>query len=240
MGSDDEARADAMTDERIGDTIAEPLVATSAAWPAPPAAAGYICVGATRTTFPGDREAARADFARTHALHLAQLFEPAFLKALLRLSASTQFKPGSDAPGFREVEASPQPAGRVMNLALNRPELLRWLEDVTGCGHLNAFEGRLVQTLNRPGDLLLWHDDQRTTEGRRLALVVDLSTESYEGGEFQIRHKGGENLFEHHYERAGSALIFEVNSTLEHRVLPLSAGGPRRVFAGWAFAGEVQ
>ena len=29
-------------------------------------------------------------------------------------------------------------------------------------------------------------------------------------------------------------LIFRVSSKLEHRVLPLTAGGPRRVFTGWA------
>jgi hypothetical protein len=35
------------------------------------------------------------------------------------------------------------------------------------------------------------------------------------------------------HDQPGTALVFEVRPQLEHRVLPLTAGGPRRVFTGW-------
>lgn len=37
--------------------------------------------------------------------------------------------------------------------------------------------------------------------------------------------------------RQGDALIFKVDHALEHRVTPLTAGGPRIVWAGW-FIGQ--
>ena len=127
----------------------------------------------------------------------------------------------------------------MLNLALNRPALLRWLETATGCGPLTDIAGGVAQTLARPGDELVWHDDFSAGEGRRLAIVIDLSTEAYAGGAFQLRYRDGAAIFEHRYQRPGSALIFGVGPALEHRVLPLRSGGPRRVFAGWARAGGV-
>ena len=205
-----------------------------------PEAARYVSVGMTTTTFPADASAAKEQFARFQALHIEQAIEPSYLAALLKTLETSTFVADAPAPGFREVESSPQRAGRLLNLTLNRPELLRWLEDVTGCGPLKTIEGRVVQTLLRPGDELLWHDDLLATAGRRVAIVINLSTRKYGGGDFQLRWKGGEIVVEHHHSRLGSALLFRVESRLEHRVLPLTFGGPRRVFAGWAFRGDPE
>jgi hypothetical protein len=34
----------------------------------------------------------------------------------------------------------------------------------------------------------------------------------------------------------GAALIFEVSARYEHRILAVTAGGPRRVYTGWFYA----
>jgi hypothetical protein len=201
----------------------------------------FVEIGPQKTSFPGDAEEAKAHFQQFHAIGIRSLLEPSFLNAVVRVCDSVAFGPGrTDAPGFREVELSPQRAGRLLNLAVNRPAFLRWLEEITGCEPLREFGGRLTQTLNRPGDELLWHDDFLEREGRRLALVLNLSTQPFDGGEFALRRKGQATIFEHKYTTLGSALIFEVNQSLEHRVQPLTSGGPRRVFAGWAFRAGVQ
>ena len=211
------------------------------AWPPPPPAEDYFRVGTASTCIAGDLAEARATFARWKALHVTSFFEPELLALVLRLCAGAEFGPDQPSPGFREVELSPQRAGQLVNLALRRPELPRWLAQVTGCGALRSVEGRIAQTLDRPGDQLLWHDDfQPGTDGRRLAIVIHLSTEAYTGGEFQIRYKTGERLLQHRHASVGSAMIFRVANTLEHRVLPLRSGGPRRVFAGWACEGGPQ
>ncbi len=207
-------------------------------FPAAPVAGEWVRVGPSRTEFTGDVAEAKAQFARYRAMHLGQVFEPGFLQTLLRFSAETVFGPEESNAGFREKELPPKRVGRVISLALNRPELLRWLEEVTGCERLESFAGKLAQTLRRKGDELVWHDDYSKGELRRLAVVIDMSTEQYEGGEFQLRMREDKTpLLEHHYERVGSALIFEVGREVEHRVLPLVSGGPRRIFAGWAISG---
>ena len=203
--------------------------------PAGPPAADFVRISANATAFPGDLAAAQAQFRRFQAIHLSHVFDPALLATTLRLSDSSTFTPSS-AAGFREVE-EPQRAGKMLNLLLSRPSFLRWLEQATAHEPLERIEGRLAQTVARPGDRLIWHDDDPGS-ARRLAIVINLSTKPFEGGDFEIRHKNGETLFAHRYTELNSALIFAVNHALEHRVLPLSSGGPRRVFAGWAFSPE--
>ena len=67
-----------------------------------------------------------------------------------------------------------------------------------------------------------------------MALVINLGEQPFAGGEFEMRRKSGELLLQHQHTAPGSLLIFRVSGKLEHRVVPLTAGGPRRVFTGWA------
>ncbi len=43
-------------------------------------------------------------------------------------------------------------------------------------------------------------------------------------------------LIQHIHCDLGTALFFRLAAELEHRVLPVTAGGQRRVFAGWFLA----
>ena len=82
-------------------------------------------------------------------------------------------------------------------------------------------------------DALDWHDDLHDTS-RRLAIIVNLSDRPFAGGQFQLRRKGeSELLLRHNHPQAGSVLIVAVRPELEHRVTPVSDGGPRRIYAGW-------
>lgn len=136
--------------------------------------------------------------------------------------------------GDREVE-SPQRAGGAITLALKRAGLMRWIEEATGCGPLVRVDGRVVQARANNHDQLVWHDDLNEPE-RRLAVTVNLSEAPYEGGRFELRHAGTkEMLTEHLHDAPGALLIFEVARELEHRVLPVTSGGPRRVYTGWFF-----
>jgi hypothetical protein len=52
-----------------------------------------------------------------------------------------------------------------------------------------------------------------------------------------MRRKGESGIcWRHHHASPGEALVFEVSPALEHRVTPLTAGGPRTIFAGWFLA----
>ena len=144
------------------------------------------------------------------------------------------FHPDPLHPGAPEVE-SPQRAGLLIDTVLRRANFLEWLQAVTGHPALNSFEGRLTQT--RPGSgQREWHDDLVENPLRRVALVINLSPAPYSGAPFQLIKKAGTRLIQHHYTQFNEALLFQVNPSLAHRVPPVTAGGPRRVYAGWALA----
>ncbi len=201
-------------------------------------ASSPIAVGALRTEVRDDGGARAAQFAQCRAMLCRNAIAPDFLGRLLALCNGGHFV--SDAVeglGHREVE-KPGRAGGALTLALKRAELVRWLEGVTACGPLADVDGRIVQTWPRPDDQLVWHDDL-TERRRRLAITINLTEQPYEGGLFELRDaRRGTLLFQHRHDALGTALIFEVARGLEHRVLPLTAGGPRRVYTGWFFSGE--
>jgi hypothetical protein len=161
------------------------------------------------------------------------IFEPALLASLLRVCGQGRFRLDDVVGlGTREVEW-PQRAGNAIALALSRPTFLGWVERVTGSGKLERVEGRVVQTRPESGDGLDWHDDLNDPR-RRLAITICLSDGPVEGGWFELRDAGtGRMLARHRHQAPGSALIFEVGSHLQHRLLPVTGQRCRRVFTGW-------
>jgi hypothetical protein len=153
----------------------------------------------------------------------------------MRLCREGGFEPDEVAGlGHREIE-NPQRAGRTISLALKRAELIDWIERATGCGPLETVEGRVVRARANNHDQLLWHDDLDNAR-RRLAITINLSEHSYEGGVFELREKRSHTLLaSHRHIEAGTALIFDVAYDIEHRVLPVTSGGPRCVYTGWFF-----
>jgi hypothetical protein len=192
-----------------------------------------IRVGAQRIEILAPPSDYAAAFRAQPALILPGLLDPALLGMLLARCRSGRFVEESVAGlGMREVEA-PQRVGRALNVLLHRAALLRWIEAATGCGALNGVSGRVVQIRAKGGDALDWHDDLNEPT-RRLAVTIDLSDVPYRGGLFELRHAtSGAPLLAHRHAAPGDALIFAVRRGLEHRVRPLTDGGPRRVYAGW-------
>jgi hypothetical protein len=77
-----------------------------------------------------------------------------------------------------------------------------------------------------------WHDD--TSDGRLLAMSINLSPRGYQGGVFQMREsKSHWTLMEIANTGLGDALLFRVSSDLQHRVTEVQTGEPRTAFAGW-------
>jgi hypothetical protein len=192
-------------------------------------------VGAFQTILLAPPEAFAGEFAQHRAIACAGAIEPGLLGSLMRLCREGGF--ASDEVkglGHREVE-SPQRAGHVITLALRRTALISWLEGVTGCAPLGNVEGRVVRALANNHDQLAWHDDLDDPR-RRLAITINLSEQLYEGGLFELRDKRTHDVLSTHLHlEPGTALIFDVAPDIEHRVLPVTAGGPRCVYTGWFF-----
>lgn len=195
--------------------------------------APFFTIGTTTTAiFERDVEAAD-DFRRHRSIVCHQALDAALLARLDAICDRASFVPEPvEGLGHRHLEQPPV-AGGALGLFLKRAELLRWLERVTGRGPIRTVEGGVVETQCKPGDELAWHDDLNK-ESRLLALTIALGDTPFEGGGFELRPKGREELLRAYTPNTpGTALIFDVAADIEHRVLPVTAGGPRRVFTGW-------
>lgn len=174
-----------------------------------------------------------ACFAEQRAIVCRDIFEPALFDRLFAAARGTRFRDDHVVGlGTREVE-EPQRVGGMLNVLLSRPSLFRWLEAVTGRVGLAGAEGRLVQTRAGAGDALEWHNDLEQAR-RALGITISFTDAVYDGGLFELRRvddPASARSFDH--ARAGTALIFDLGSDIEHRVHPLSSGGPRRIFTGW-------
>lgn len=190
-------------------------------------------IDAFETILP-DEQAARAQFAATRALVWPGALGGSLLERLIAVCDRAAFVSETvEGLGHREIERPPV-AGTAVVLALRRASLFRWLERVTDCKRIASVEGRVVQTRPRAGDELIWHDDLGGDLPRRLGITIALGRAAFEGGAFEMRRfPGREPLLTWKHDRLGAALIFDVSRHCEHRVLPLVAGGPRRVFTGW-------
>lgn len=199
----------------------------------------YFAIGSNATELLQPPEAAQADFARTRAIEVRDALTPDMLALVMRVLATVEFEAQTIAAfGKRERETAGQ-IGTALSLVLRRPNLLAWLSQATGCGPLGGAVGRVMQQRAGHDHQLGWHDDIGQTL-RRLAVTINLCEAPYEGGLFEMRRKKDrELLFSHRHTEVGTMLIFEVSPGLEHRVHPVSAGGPRRVFTGWFLAPEA-
>lgn len=192
-----------------------------------------FAIGATRTELLADPAPWAAIFAEQRAIVCHDIFEPALSAKLLAAASTTQFRDDHvTGLGTRAVE-EPQRVGGTINILLQRPNLFGWLEAVTGRTGLAGAEGRLVQTRAGGDDALDWHNDLQQKR-RALAITISLTDTAYDGGLFELRRvddPATARCFDH--ARAGTALVFDLGTDVEHRVHPLSSGGPRRVFTGW-------
>lgn len=211
-------------------------------WPGTAARNGAVarrplCVDAERTRVLAAASDYAPLFAERRAIECGDLLDANFCERLIsHCDRATYALDRVEALGSREIE-SPQRVGPALNLALGRPEMLRWVEEATGKRGLLKVDGRVVRTRANGEDGLGWHDDGHETGGdvvRRLAITLCLSNEPHEGGEFELRQSGSPDiLIVYNHRHAGTALIFDIDSNLQHRVRPVRSGSARRIFAGW-------
>ena len=199
-----------------------------------------VLVGAQRTEIDKAPGMFAESYRDHHAFALTDMIEPSFFARLLQLCNAAQFIVDTETDVAQRQRETPGIAGRGLALVLQRKNLMQWLESATGCEPLRSTFGRIMQI--SPGDSprLNWHDDLPEDPSRRLGITINLSENAYEGGLFELREKkSGKILMRHRHEKLGSTLIFDVGDELEHRVWPITGGGPRRVFTGWFLKAPV-
>ena len=120
----------------------------------------------------------------------------------------------------------------LLNLVANDHRLFRIVREITGCGPIGCFRGRVYRMLPNAGHYDSWHND--LGDERLITLSVNLSPEPYSGGILQIRHRPSNRIV---YEVAntglGDAILFRISPDLEHRVTEVTGSVPKTAFAGW-------
>lgn len=126
------------------------------------------------------------------------------------------------------------PPGRCLGLLaflVNDPRVLRFVEAITGRAPLTRFAGRVYSRI--PGTHFdSWHDD--LNQDRKIGMSVNLSTDVYAGGEFEIRDRESTRMLGTLANVGfGDAILFNLSEALEHRVAPLTGTAHKTAYAGW-------
>jgi hypothetical protein len=120
-----------------------------------------------------------------------------------------------------------------INFLMNNPAIFRLIEAITGCSTVQGFTARIYRNMPGANHYLDWHDDT-IDKHRLIGISMNLGLEKFEGGVFQIRRKGSEELLrEVSCGNPGDTHVFKVSPDLQHRVTKTIGDHPRTVAAGW-------
>jgi hypothetical protein len=181
---------------------------------------------------PDLRAAARAQFARDAYLKLPAFVEPSLLAQLLDELDRTEFYHRvHDGIGTEQCAVSGHVSG-TLELLANDAHLRHVVADVTGCGTVGCFEGRVYRLSPGTDHHDSWHSD--VGEDRLVAMSINLSRERADGGLLQIRRADSTALLgEVSNPIAGDAVIFRIDPSLRHRVGGVTGHVSRTAYAGW-------
>jgi hypothetical protein len=137
---------------------------------------------------------------------------------------------------YRELNVSNSALPFALLLLLNNPQLFKIIDQITGCGHVGCFRGRIYRNLPGANHHVAWHTDLNET--RLVALTVNLNEETYKGGVLTIREaKSRRILCELPNSGFGDAILFRIDKRLEHRVSDVEGSVAKTALAGWFESG---
>jgi len=120
----------------------------------------------------------------------------------------------------------------ILHFLTNDPKLFWMIEQITRCGRVGCFEGRVYRMIPGCDHYDSWHDD--VSDGRMVGMSINLSTEVYVGGIFQLREcKSKEILYQMANIGFGDGIIFRLAHHLVHRITNVEGTAPKTAFAGW-------
>jgi len=195
----------------------------------------------TRTGIVTDAEqldTLRATFDRQHCALLPQFLAPDLLRFLQPYLAAAELsllshrtKAGQEI-GTELAMRGTEKAIHVLLLLLNSSRLFRFVQGITGCPTIANFTGRIYRMLPGTEHYDSWHDD--ASRDRLIGLSINLSTEAYEGGVFQLRARPSKQMICEIANRGlGDAHLFRLAPHLEHQVTRIEGHAAKTACAGW-------
>jgi hypothetical protein len=114
----------------------------------------------------------------------------------------------------------------------NDPELFELVDEITSCGTIRSFVGRVFRMLPGREHEDSWHDDDM--HGRLIAMSINLSSGPYAGGTLEIRDSQSKKVLSRVSKtNPGDAVLFRIAPGLQHKVSSLRGDVPRTTYAGW-------
>jgi hypothetical protein len=177
----------------------------------------------------------QAQFAETGCAMLPGFLPDPLLDPLLKLLKTTTFVPKDEVHEgtvFGNVFIAPQTetVGAALHLILNECDLFQMVERTAGCAALVNFTGRIHRTSAGTEQGIDWHND--AIQHRSVGLNINLGTEEFTGGLFQIRGPDLKMRAELKHSKPGDAFLFRIDRGWQHRLTQVESG-QRTVAVGW-------
>ncbi|MGN6398635.1 MAG: 2OG-Fe(II) oxygenase [Mucilaginibacter sp.] len=178
----------------------------------------------------------KQEYADTYSILLPGFLPPSVLNNFLRKLDKVQFQTKfemDESNKFGQVLFVPQNDTLLFffQFIINNPGLFSILQELTGCGSIGNFVGRIHRSQEGEQHGIDWHGDN--SDNRLLAMTLGLGTCDYSGGKLQMRETGSEKIIrEFGHINAGDAVIFKISPGLQHRLTVLDTG-QRTVGVGW-------
>jgi 2OG-Fe(II) oxygenase superfamily len=181
---------------------------------------------------PRERQELRAEFERRNCVRVPDFLAPDLLEEVLERVNQSGFYSRDHGDIGTEECAEAGPGLALLLLAANDPRLFELVREITGCGEIGCFDGRVYRIDPARGHHDSWHSD--VGDNRLVAMSLNLSTEPYEGGVLEIRdQRTGEITARPAGLAPGEVVMFRIAEHLRHRVSPVIGDVPRLAFAGW-------
>lgn len=196
-----------------------------------------IQITRAETRVPCARELAalQRDFERQSFVKLPALITRTLIGAIAGHLERASFG-RTEHHGFgHDLSMAPNIASAALNFLLNDPALFDAIRAISGCARIGSFTGRVYRVADQDADGLGWHDD--AMRDRLVALSINIGAGTYRGGRLELRDRNtGKILAQPHNRGFGSAILFRIGPSLEHRNSPVIGSVAKTAFAGWFMA----
>lgn len=174
-------------------------------------------------------------FKQNHCITLQKFLAPELLLFIQeKINKSGFYEKNYKVDDEKVIDYKPKDKtiNSLLRFLINDKQLFKLVEKLTGCPRVGSFNGVVLAMTKDFGNYVTWHNDMGND--RLIGISINLSTEIYSGGIFQIRDRVSKKII---YEVAnvgfGDCIVFLVSPELEHKVTSVEGKVIRTVFAGW-------
>jgi hypothetical protein len=184
---------------------------------------------------PEDVERWKLEFRERHCVVLPRLLDVPLLDFLVERLERGRWIDNVNEDVGREIVLFDARATGLLHFGMNAPFFLKAVQEITGCGPLTRFEGRVYRFIPNSGHHAEWHSD---SGNGLIGMSLNLSQRAFQGGLFQLRDVQTKRVLAEIANTGwGNAMLFRISKHLQHRVTEVIGEQSKTAFAGWFKSG---